>query len=536
MDECAIYCRVSTDEQAERGTIETQLESCRAYAERNGLYVVYEFKDEGISGATPLGTRPDGKRLISLAECRPRPFATVVVYRVDRIARNARECLLAFHRLNQVGVAVKSVNESLDDTPAGTFSTTIMAAAAQLERDLIRERTSAGRLRRVQKGLYQAPRCPFGYLYNPDTGTLHPHPQNADVLRAIFRWAVSEDLGLKAIAARLDKLGVLPPYANETSSKRRPRFGTWNFGSVAKILRARRYTGQGTYAGTTMNYPPLIDIALFNRTQQALKQRRRDSAKNTRRFYLLQHLLWCRRCGSRLAPRTINAGKEPRYVDIEPGLQAVISRERIVYECYGRRTHGESKLPHIGVRWRFSADELEPVIIDAVDKLVHDPERALARTAATIELIRADIADTPNQVETVEEELNGLTSQETRVLDWAQRGLISDMQLVGRLGDLRAERERLVKHLTELREQQTDAQIVEEACDWWMELFGALPRSSGFFDEETGEHVATLTREKWRPLICSLVSKIWVEPDGTLTLEGPAEQVLANATALHSSR
>lgn len=97
MTTAAIYARVSTDEQAEKHTIENQLDACRSYCERAGFEVVNEFLDAGVSGTVALAERPAGARLIADADAKS--FEVVVCYRLDRFGREVVTCLLAIKRL-----------------------------------------------------------------------------------------------------------------------------------------------------------------------------------------------------------------------------------------------------------------------------------------------------------------------------------------------------------------------------------------------------------------------------------------------------
>ena len=68
MTRAVIYARVSTDEQASKGTIEHQIDACRDYCEKAGFDVVQEFKDDGVSGTIHLSERPAGAQLIAWAD------------------------------------------------------------------------------------------------------------------------------------------------------------------------------------------------------------------------------------------------------------------------------------------------------------------------------------------------------------------------------------------------------------------------------------------------------------------------------------
>src|SRR5215218_3946933 len=76
----ALYCRVSTEDQAERESIQGQLDFLRKYCELQGIPIAGEYLDDGISGTVPLHRRPEGRRLLDDADVRR--FGVVLVYRV----------------------------------------------------------------------------------------------------------------------------------------------------------------------------------------------------------------------------------------------------------------------------------------------------------------------------------------------------------------------------------------------------------------------------------------------------------------------
>src|SRR5215211_6441771 len=82
----ALYSRVSTDDQTDRGTIKGQRDFLANFAQLYGLEVASEYVDDGFSGTVPLGDRPDGRRL--LEDARQGRFGVVLVYRLDRLGRS----------------------------------------------------------------------------------------------------------------------------------------------------------------------------------------------------------------------------------------------------------------------------------------------------------------------------------------------------------------------------------------------------------------------------------------------------------------
>jgi len=133
----AIYARVSTRDQS----CDAQLRDLRAYCASRGFLKVSEYVDIGESGATD--SRPELNRLMDHA--RKRQIDAVLVWKFDRFARSTKHLLLALEEFRSKGIQFVSYQENMDtNSPLGQALFTIVAAVAQLERDLIRERVCAG--------------------------------------------------------------------------------------------------------------------------------------------------------------------------------------------------------------------------------------------------------------------------------------------------------------------------------------------------------------------------------------------------------
>jgi DNA invertase Pin-like site-specific DNA recombinase len=133
----AIYARVSTKDQS----CELQVRDLRAYCAARGFDLVREYVDVGQSGAKD--SRPELNILMD--DARKRQFDTIVVWRFDRFARSTKHLLSALEEFRSLGIQFISYQENIDTSSAlGQALFTIVSAVAQLERDLIRERVSAG--------------------------------------------------------------------------------------------------------------------------------------------------------------------------------------------------------------------------------------------------------------------------------------------------------------------------------------------------------------------------------------------------------
>lgn len=193
----AIYCRVSTEDQAERKTIENQVEFAQKYCELHGLNIFDFYKDKGISGMIPLELCPEGRRLCQDAE--EKKIDTILVYKLDRLGRNARIILNAIYELEKHGIKIRSMTETFDTAePSGRFMLTILAGVSDLERENFLQGSWQGieRLARAGKWVGWVP--PYGYkvinkeLVINDTLIPGTNFSEADVVKLIFELCVSK--------------------------------------------------------------------------------------------------------------------------------------------------------------------------------------------------------------------------------------------------------------------------------------------------------------------------------------------------------
>lgn len=138
----ALYCRVSTTDQS----VEMQLADLRAYCTQRGFAIYREYSDHGISGTKER--RPELDAL--MADARKRKFDAVLVWRFDRFARSTKHLITALEELRHLGIEFISYQENIDtSSPLGKAMFTIVAAVAELERNIIVERIKGG-LRRAK--------------------------------------------------------------------------------------------------------------------------------------------------------------------------------------------------------------------------------------------------------------------------------------------------------------------------------------------------------------------------------------------------
>ena len=135
-DRVVIYHRVSTSDQSH----DPQIRELRDYADRRGLQVFGEYVDTA-SGAKK--SRPELDRM--LKDVRSRKVDIVLVWAFDRFARSTSHLVTTLEEFQSLGVDFVSYRQQIDTTtPAGKLTFTVLAAIAEFERELIRERVKAG--------------------------------------------------------------------------------------------------------------------------------------------------------------------------------------------------------------------------------------------------------------------------------------------------------------------------------------------------------------------------------------------------------
>ena len=275
----ALYCRVSTDEQAQHGfSIDNQKERLLAYCKSQGWDNYRLYIDDGCTG-TNLD-RPALQRL--LGDVHSGVINTVIVYKLDRLSRKQRDVLyLLEDEFERHHVSFRSSTEPFDtSTPLGKAMLGILAVFAQLERDTIVDRLTTGLRQRVRAGKWSGGRIPFGYTYNRTTGKLDVNRAQADLVQALFR--------------RYLRGSSLSDLASWMASQTNER--VFHHSSVRDMLERRLYIGESVFgdAFSTEIAKPIIDTATFTLVQQEI-QKRKDG-KLPAGEYLLTGLLRCASC------------------------------------------------------------------------------------------------------------------------------------------------------------------------------------------------------------------------------------------------
>lgn len=375
MTRAAVYLRVSTEEQARHGySLAAQREACRERARQLGAAEILEFADEGVSGA--LLERPG---LSALREAlRGREIQLVVVMDPDRLARNLSHQLLITEEIEKARARLEFINFEWRNTPEGQLFYAVRGAIAQFEKEKIRERTTRGRRQKAKAGRLPLAFRPYGYDYDRSASMLVVNQREAELVRRMFDWLLTEGEGPNGIARRLNALGIPAR-----------KGGQWHRNVVRQILRNPVYTGvfwanRYDTAGLGLNrhrpreervvptlrpeeewipipVPAIIDRGQWEQAQRVLDRARRLWSGRPRAEYLLSGLVVCARCGLSMTGQQVKEW----------------GRRRRVYTC--RRSSQGSRPGACGLR--VDASAVEELVWGQVAGWLHDPEE-LWRAAA----------------------------------------------------------------------------------------------------------------------------------------------------------
>ena len=186
---CAIYTRVSTDDQ----TTQNQILELKEIAQRKGLTVVSEFTDEGVSGAKGRDKRTGFDNLIKGAI--KKDFDTILVWSVDRLGRSLQDLVSFLNEIHSVACALYIHQSGVDtSTPAGKMMFQMCGVFAEFERGMIRERVKSGQDRAKSQGKH------IGRPSNLNDGLVHS-----------VKYMRDQGVGIRKIAREL-KIGVSTVY------------------------------------------------------------------------------------------------------------------------------------------------------------------------------------------------------------------------------------------------------------------------------------------------------------------------------------
>ncbi|MDE2683216.1 MAG: recombinase family protein [Chloroflexota bacterium] len=514
----AIYARVSDKSQdgEDKTSIAEQTGDMEAYCEQRGLNIVARYQEVGQGWSKK---RSQFQKLLNDAK-RGR-FDVIVCWKSDRLSRGMFPAAALMEVIEASHVKLEAVMDSIDMKTFG-----LMAAIGKLELDSFRERASMGKRGAAKAGRIPVSNVPYGYRVGDD-GRPEIVEDEAEVVRRIYRWCVEEGLGATVIRNRLTAEDV--PLGR--TGKR------WWDGQIHRILTNETYKGtwwygRARYISTedgikvydqdpenwiAVPFPPIIDAETWDRCQEMRTKRRNYSGRNTKIFYLLQHLVRCTECGMLMGcmatrKRTVKHGDKVYKYELEV--------PRRYYKCYGVQHFQTGCREHTMIR----AERLEDLVWTEVKNVLANPALIVAGIESLGE--KAEEDGLSEEIRDAEKELEKVQIEEDRAIRLYVSGKITEAQLDH-------QRKFITERLESARRKLDDCQTRESAQAGQMELAERVME----WAELMGDGLDDLPQEKRREVLRLLLDEVTINRENhlTFTLAIPTEDLESIAPPVSNS-
>jgi len=324
-----IYARYSSHSQTEQ-SIEGQLQACYEYARLNGHIIVGEYIDRAQTGTSD--SRAEFQKMI--ADSDQQAFEAVLVYQLDRFARNRYDSAINKAKLKKNGVRVISARENISEDASGILVEGVLESMAEYYSAELSQKIRRGLDINASKCLSNGSNPGLGYIVDEDR-RFQIDPEGAAVVHEIFEMYAA-GTSVADICRNLNARKI------KTSSGR-----DFNKNSLHRMLRNRRYIGWYIYGKTETpgGMPRIIENELFERVQRILDRNKKAPARaRGREEYLLTTKLFCGHCREMMVGYggTGKSGKAYHYYsckNAKKGLcdKKIVDKQRIedkvIKEC-----------------------------------------------------------------------------------------------------------------------------------------------------------------------------------------------------------
>lgn len=464
MKTAAIYTRVSSDQQKENKTIDSQVDELLHFAQQHGYFVPeeYIFRDEGYSGA--ILVRPGLEKVRDLSA--EGQIQAVLIYSPDRLSRNYAYQIVLMDEFASCGVEVLFINSPKADTPEEALLLQFQGMISEYERAIIKERSRRGKRFKAKSGVMSVlSGAPFGYNYIKKTDETAAYyeinEQEASVVKELFRMYTEEFCSIGVIAKKFTAEKV--PTRKNT--------GRWERSVIWAILRNPAYCGKACFGKTERSerqrttkplrarggfvkrsgcnrekpreewieipVPALVSQATFDIAQERLKSNKLHAQRNTKVETLLQGMMVCSECGYSLyRTATTTSAKNKIYY----------------YRCFGSdcyRFEGVRKCNCKPLR----QDYLDNIVWQQIVKLLEDPMLIQREVEKRVEETRK-ASPVLKQKEFILKQRNKLSQSMDKLLDAYQEGLIPIAQLRKRMPELQKRVNATVQELENIKNHE----------------------------------------------------------------------------------
>ena len=426
-----IYARYSSDNQREE-SIEGQIRECTAYAEKNGITVIKHYIDRALSAKTD--NRPEFQQMIKDSE--KRLFDIVLVWKLDRFARNRYDSAHYEYQLERNHVKLVSATEPISDGPAGIMVKSMLTGMAEYYSAELSEKVVRGMTENVLKGKYNGGTIPIGYTVDEEKFFQIDPLKAPFVVEAFQRY--NDGATMKELMNWLNDSGV--------TTNRNQKF-TYN--SIQTLLTNRRYIGENRFKDIVMpdSIPVIIEKELFDSVQDKIAKNRRAPARHKAEDdYLLTTKLFCGMCGAMMFG------------------ECGTSRNKNVhhyYKCANAKRTKTCKKKTVRKEW------LEDLVVNETMKMIRDDDCIQSIVDAVMILQEQENTVLP----LLEKQMKDIERGIENLLNAIQEGILTS-STKGRLEKLEAQQKELEIRIAE--EKLAKPKVSAEFVKFWLTNFRKL--------------------------------------------------------------
>ena len=429
-----IYARYSSDNQREE-SIEGQIRECTAYAEKNDITIVKHYIDRAISAKTD--NRPQFQQMIKDSD--KKLFDIVLVWKLDRFARNRYDSARYKTQLKKNGVKLVSATEIISEGPEGIILESVLEGYAEYYSADLAEKVVRGQTENILKGRCNGGRGTFGYTLDSER-KFHIDPLTSPFVLESFK-KYNEGSTMKEIRDWLNENGIKNPVG-----------GAFTYNSVEHMLKNRRYIGELKFRDVVVPdaIPPIIPLELFEDVQEKIaKNKKAPARRKAEDDYLLTTKLFCGYCGALMFGEsgTSRTGEVHRY-----------------YKCATAKKHKGCKKKTVRKQW------LEDLVVNQTMQLVKDDAAMESIIAKVMELQNKENTNIP----LYEKQLRDAESGIQNMLNAIQAGILTS-STKERLEQLEETKRELETRIAE--EKLAKPKVTEEFIRFWLLRFRKLDMS-----------------------------------------------------------
>ena len=296
MKTAVIYARYSSSNQTEQ-SIEGQVHVCQDFAKKQNIVIVDSYIDRAISGTTD--NRDAFQKM--LKDSNNKKWDYVLVYKLDRFARNKYESAIHRKHLKDNGIKLLSAMEKIPETPEGTLMESLLEGMNQYFSEELAQKVSRGLHESRMKG-HCIGSVPFGYI--KENKKLIVNEEEAEILKSIYE-DYSNGYTILQISRKLAENNITnngKPFIPDT---------------IRDYLQRQRYTGEYEIHGRQYNniYPQIISKELFQMVKERLDKTKYGCRKPNHEIFKIKDKIYCGCCNRKMYPVSAisSTGNSLRY-------------------------------------------------------------------------------------------------------------------------------------------------------------------------------------------------------------------------------